>query len=38
MISLANQLAAYSKLHPEIAPLLTKYGVGPNGIPPVPKQ
>ena len=38
MISLANQLAIYSKTHPEIAPLLTKYGIGPNGIPPAPKK
>jgi hypothetical protein len=38
MISLANQLAAYGKAHPEIMPLLTKYGIGPNGIPPAPKK
>jgi hypothetical protein len=29
----ANQLAAYSKTHPDMAPLLAKYGIGPNGIP-----
>jgi hypothetical protein len=38
MISLANQLAVYSKSHPDIVPLLTKYGIGPNGIPPAPKR
>ncbi len=38
MISLANQLAVYAKAHPEIAPLLTKYGIGPNGIQPAPKR
>jgi hypothetical protein len=38
MISLANQLAAYSKSHPDLVPLLTKYGIGPNGIPPAPKK
>jgi hypothetical protein len=40
MVSLANQLAAYAKTHPDIAPLLAKYGVGPGGIPvaPAPKK
>jgi hypothetical protein len=38
MVSLANQLAVYAKTHPDIAPLLAKYGVGPNGIPPAPKK
>jgi hypothetical protein len=33
IIPFANQLAAYSKTHPDIAPLLAKYGIGPNGIP-----
>jgi hypothetical protein len=33
IITLANQLAAYGRTHPDIVPLLTKYGIGPNGIP-----
>lgn len=33
IIPFVNQLAAYSKTHPDIVPLLTKYGIGPNGIP-----
>jgi hypothetical protein len=38
MISLANQLAFYSRTHPDIAPLLTKYGISTNGIPTAPKK
>jgi hypothetical protein len=38
MISLANQLAVYGRTHPDIAPLLIKYGIGPNGIPAAPKK
>ena len=34
--SLANQLAAYGKTHPDILPLLAKYAIGPNGIAPAP--
>jgi len=33
IISFANQLAAYGKTHPDILPVLAKYGIGPNGIP-----
>lgn len=33
VVNFINQLAAYSKTHPDIQPLLAKYGVGPNGIP-----
>jgi len=33
IIAFANQLAAYGRTHPDIVPLLTKYGIGPNGIP-----
>jgi hypothetical protein len=33
IVSFANQLAAYGKTHPDIVPLLAKYGIGPNGIP-----
>jgi hypothetical protein len=39
IISFANQLAVYSKTHPDIQPLLAKYGIGPNGIAaPTPKK
>jgi hypothetical protein len=38
IISLANQLAVYGRTHPDIAPLLNKYGIGPNGIPVAPKK
>jgi hypothetical protein len=38
MISLANQLAVYGRTHPDIVPLLTKYGIGLNGVPPAPKR
>lgn len=33
IVTFANQLAAYAKTHPDIQPLLAKYGIGPNGIP-----
>jgi hypothetical protein len=33
IIPFANQLAVYGKTHPDILPLLAKYGIGPNGIP-----
>ena len=39
IVTFANQLAAYSKTHPDIVPLLAKYGIGPGGIAPAaPKK
>jgi hypothetical protein len=33
IVPFVNQLAVYGKTHPDILPLLAKYGIGPNGIP-----
>jgi hypothetical protein len=38
ILTFANQLAAYSKTHPDIVPLLAKYGIGPNGIATAPPK
>jgi hypothetical protein len=36
IVVFANQLAVYGKTHPDILPLLAKYGIGPNGVPATP--
>jgi len=40
IVSMINQIAVYGRTHPDIVPLLNKYGIGPNGIPtaPAPKK
>src|SRR5450755_3305033 len=35
IISVANQLAVYGRTHPDILPLLVKYGIT-NGVPAAP--
>ena len=38
IVNFANQLAVYSRTHPDLAPILAKYGIGPNGLPVAPKK
>jgi hypothetical protein len=36
IVTFANQLAAYAQTHPDIRPLLTKYGIPLTGLPAQP--
>ncbi|HEY5346310.1 MAG TPA: hypothetical protein VIK62_08200 [Verrucomicrobiae bacterium] len=38
IVTFANQLAVYAQTHPDIRPILTKYGVPSTGIPTAAAQ